>query len=71
MVALSSYEEDAATLMRQAKEVSLSPRMFIAVGATDAMPPAKESLDVSGMHILPGAIDVHVERRFSSRCNTS
>jgi branched-chain amino acid transport system substrate-binding protein len=34
VVALSSYEEDAATLMRQAKEVSLSPRMFIAVGAT-------------------------------------
>jgi branched-chain amino acid transport system substrate-binding protein len=34
VVALSSYEEDAATLMRQAKEVSLSPNMFIAVGAT-------------------------------------
>jgi branched-chain amino acid transport system substrate-binding protein len=34
VVALSSYEEDAATLMRQAKEVSLSPKMFIAVGAT-------------------------------------
>jgi branched-chain amino acid transport system substrate-binding protein len=34
VVALSSYEEDAATLLRQAKEVSLSPRMFIAVGAT-------------------------------------
>ena len=34
VVALSSYEEDAATLVRQAKEVSLSPRMFIAVGAT-------------------------------------
>ena len=34
IVALSSYEEDAATLLRQAKEVSLSPKMFIAVGAT-------------------------------------
>ncbi|GAC1336757.1 MAG: ABC transporter substrate-binding protein [Myxococcales bacterium] len=34
VVALSSYEEDSATLMRQAKEVDLSPRMFIAVGAT-------------------------------------
>jgi branched-chain amino acid transport system substrate-binding protein len=34
VVALSSYEEDAATLLRQAKEVSLSPKMFIAVGAT-------------------------------------
>jgi branched-chain amino acid transport system substrate-binding protein len=34
VVALSSYEEDAATLLRQAKEVSLSPKMFVAVGAT-------------------------------------
>ncbi len=34
VVALSSYEEDAATLMRQAKEVNLSPKMFVAVGAT-------------------------------------
>jgi branched-chain amino acid transport system substrate-binding protein len=34
VVALSSYEEDAATLVRQAKEVDLSPKMFIAVGAT-------------------------------------
>lgn len=34
VVALSSYEEDAATLLRQAKEVNLSPKMFIAVGAT-------------------------------------
>ena len=34
VVALSSYEEDAATLLRQAKEVSRSPKMFVAVGAT-------------------------------------
>jgi branched-chain amino acid transport system substrate-binding protein len=34
IVALSSYEEDAATLLRQAKEVNLSPKMFIGVGAT-------------------------------------
>lgn len=34
VVALSSYEEDAATLLRQAKEVNLSPKVFIAVGAT-------------------------------------
>src|SRR5260370_32512480 len=34
IVALSSYEEDSATLVRQAKEVNLSPRVFIAVGAT-------------------------------------
>src|ERR1700686_135513 len=34
IVALSSYEEDSATLVRQSKEVDLSPKMFIAVGAT-------------------------------------
>jgi branched-chain amino acid transport system substrate-binding protein len=34
VIALSSYEEDAATLLRQAKEVDLSPKMFVAVGAT-------------------------------------
>ncbi len=34
VVALSSYEEDAATLMRQAKEVNLDPKLFVAVGAT-------------------------------------
>jgi branched-chain amino acid transport system substrate-binding protein len=34
VIALSSYEEDASTLMRQAKEVNLSPRMFVSVGAT-------------------------------------
>ena len=27
------------------------------------MPPAKETVDVSGMHLLPGAIDVHVHFR--------
>ena len=27
------------------------------------MPPAKETVDVSGMHVLPGAIDVHVHFR--------
>jgi branched-chain amino acid transport system substrate-binding protein len=33
-VALSSYEEDAATLMRQAKEVNLNPKLFVSVGGT-------------------------------------
>lgn len=34
VVALSSYEEDASTIMRQAKEVNLDPKMFVSVGAT-------------------------------------
>lgn len=34
-----------------------------AVGAADAMPRAKETLDATGLHVLPGAIDVHVHFR--------
>jgi branched-chain amino acid transport system substrate-binding protein len=34
VLVLSSYEEDAATLMRQAKEVNLTPKLFVSVGAT-------------------------------------
>lgn len=34
IVALSSYEEDASTLLRQAKEVNLNPKMFISAGGT-------------------------------------
>src|ERR1700734_2120514 len=36
---------------------------IIAVGADDAMPGAKESFDATGLHVLPGAIDVHVHFR--------
>jgi dihydroorotase len=36
---------------------------ILAVGAFDSMPPAKEVFDASGLHILPGAIDVHVHFR--------
>jgi dihydroorotase len=34
-----------------------------AIGAAAAMPPATETFDAAGMHILPGAIDVHVHFR--------
>src|ERR1700749_1171196 len=34
-----------------------------AIGAPEAMPPANETLDAGGMHVLPGAIDVHVHFR--------
>ncbi|MBB3951901.1 allantoinase AllB [Aureimonas jatrophae] len=36
---------------------------IIAVGTPDAMPPARETLDASGLHLLPGAIDAHVHFR--------
>src|SRR6201994_4009204 len=34
-----------------------------AIGAPEAMPTATETLDATGMHVLPGAIDVHVHFR--------
>ena len=36
---------------------------MLAVGAAEAMPPAKETFDATGLHILPGAIDDHVHFR--------
>ena len=36
---------------------------IFAIGDDAAMPPAAETLDATGMHILPGAIDAHVHFR--------
>ena len=43
--------------------VAIRDEKIVAVGAPDAMPPARETLDATGLHILPGAIDVHVHFR--------
>lgn len=43
--------------------LAIKDEKIIAVGAADAMPSAKETLDASGLHVLPGAIDVHVHFR--------
>ena len=43
--------------------VAIKDEKIIAVGDADAMPPAQETLDAKGLHILPGAIDVHVHFR--------
>ena len=43
--------------------VAIKDGKILSIGAADAMPPAKETVDVSGMHVLPGAIDVHVHFR--------
>ena len=43
--------------------VAVKDGRILAVGAADAMPPAAETLDASGLHVLPGAIDVHVHFR--------
>src|SRR6187399_467080 len=43
--------------------VAIKDGKILSVGSADAMPPARETVDVSGMHVLPGAIDVHVHFR--------
>src|SRR6267154_887776 len=43
--------------------VAIKDGKILAVGAADAMPSAKETVDVTGLHLLPGAIDVHVHFR--------
>jgi dihydroorotase len=43
--------------------VAIKDGIVLAVGADAAMPPARETLDAGGLHVLPGAIDVHVHFR--------
>jgi dihydroorotase len=43
--------------------VAIKDGKILAVGADEAMPPTKDTLDARGMHVLPGAIDVHVHFR--------
>lgn len=44
-------------------DVAIKDGLVLAVGAPAAMPAARERLDVTGLHVLPGAIDVHVHFR--------
>jgi len=48
---------------RFAADVAIRDGVILAVGAADAMPAAREVVDVAGLHILPGAIDAHVHFR--------
>jgi dihydroorotase len=43
--------------------IAIKDGLIHAIGAPEAMPKTKETLDVTGLHILPGAIDVHVHFR--------
>src|SRR5476651_497648 len=43
--------------------VAIKDGLVIAVGDNAAMPQARETLDARGLHVLPGAIDVHVHFR--------
>ena len=43
--------------------IAIEGGLIYAIGEKDAMPHARETLDASGLHLLPGAIDVHVHFR--------
>lgn len=43
--------------------IAIVDGVIAAIGSDEAMPEARERIDVAGMHILPGAIDVHVHFR--------
>jgi dihydroorotase len=43
--------------------IAIKDGVIHAIGAPEAMPKAKQTLDATGLHILPGAIDVHVHFR--------
>ncbi|HBK07589.1 MAG TPA: allantoinase AllB [Acetobacteraceae bacterium] len=43
--------------------IAIHDGQILAIGAPDAMPTATETFDAGGLHILPGAIDVHVHFR--------
>src|SRR5271168_2798321 len=46
-----------------AASVAIKDGRVLSVGAAEAMPPARETFDATGLHLLPGAIDVHVHFR--------
>ena len=48
-----------------AADVAIAGERIVAVGAPEAMPPARAHLDARGLLVLPGAIDVHVHFRES------
>ena len=43
--------------------VAIKDGLIVVIGDADTMPPARETLEASGLHVLPGAIDVHVHFR--------
>ena len=49
--------------MAIAASVAIKDGKVLALGAAQAMPQAGEILDARGLHVLPGAIDVHVHFR--------
>lgn len=46
-----------------AASLAIKGETIMAIGAAEAMPPAAETIDATGLHLLPGAIDSHVHFR--------
>jgi dihydroorotase len=46
-----------------AASIAIRGGRIVAIGGADSMPPAAETIDATGLHVLPGAIDVHVHFR--------
>ncbi len=43
--------------------IAIKDGVIVCVGSEATMPSARETLDARGLHVLPGAIDVHVHFR--------
>lgn len=43
--------------------VAIHAGRIVAIGPEETMPPARDRIDATGLHVLPGAIDVHVHVR--------
>jgi len=43
--------------------IAIKDGKILSVGADEEMPSARETFDAGGLHVLPGAIDVHVHFR--------
>ena len=44
-------------------DVVIDKGKIVALGQSSALPPARETIDAAGLHVIPGAIDVHVHFR--------
>jgi dihydroorotase len=43
--------------------IAIDRGRVVAIGNDNEMPPARETIDAAGLHVIPGAIDVHVHFR--------
>jgi dihydroorotase len=45
------------------QSLAIDQGKIVAIGPASQMPPSRQSIDATGLHVLPGAIDVHVHFR--------